>query len=147
MRQLAHAPDKDARGCDRLPSFCREWRSYCREAIICATTFASTRSLQSLPFILIRRNLPRDRDGSLQFPALRLHGDGIVSSMQRCWSRGIATVKTNCVLPLIGVLLSLPLASCNRIATKADAATVEVVPVRAVQAIAADVPDTRCRTC
>ena len=49
-------------------------------------------------------------------------------------------MKTNNVLPLVGFLLCLPFTSCNRIAIKADAATVEVVPVRAVRAIAMDVP-------
>jgi membrane fusion protein, multidrug efflux system len=49
-------------------------------------------------------------------------------------------VKINYALSLVGFLLCLPFTSCSRIATKADAATTEVVPVRAVRAIAADVP-------
>jgi membrane fusion protein, multidrug efflux system len=52
----------------------------------------------------------------------------------------MTTVKTSFVLPLVGSLLCLPLTSCNRIGTKADAATAEVVPVRAARAITEDVP-------
>lgn len=49
-------------------------------------------------------------------------------------------MRTDFELALIGLLLCVPMISCNHIATEADAATKEVVPVRAARAISADVP-------
>ncbi len=43
-------------------------------------------------------------------------------------------------LALLGLLICLPLASCTRVAAKANATSTEAMPVRAVPAVSADVP-------
>jgi multidrug efflux system membrane fusion protein len=43
-------------------------------------------------------------------------------------------------VPLLGTLICLPIASCTRVAVKANAAAIEAIPVRAVRAVSEDVP-------
>lgn len=54
--------------------------------------------------------------------------------MKHCGTLSLFTV------PLLGTLICLPIASCTRVAVKANAAAIEAIPVRAVRAVSEDVP-------